>query len=104
MKHKPGVAFQLRHGIERESNMFICSAIIYFDETPKGYDLLKEGEVFLLKPPEDGEDIAPLIRVRPQAGGWTVDGAQNDDVKEQVLKLIGLQSLISLPDTFSASP
>lgn len=85
--------------------MFICSAIIYFDETPKGYDLLKEGDGFLLKAPEADEEIAPpLIRVRPQAGGWTVDGAQNGDVKEQVLKLMGLQSLISLPDTFSASP
>lgn len=85
--------------------MFICSTILYFNDNPVGYDLLKAGGGFELKPTPNTKSnlIPPGISVLPSDDGWQVDGVQDEEIRQQVMKLIALNEVIGLQGKLSAA-
>lgn len=93
------------HGIAFCGRMFICSTVIYFDDSPVGYDLIKEDKGYLLKPASNHVDdfTPPLIRIVPVTEGWAIKGTTDLDVQAQARKLLELQALIDMPTLSAAS-
>lgn len=84
--------------------MFICSTILYFNDEPVGYDLYKAGEGFELLPtPLTASGLTPKpISILPLAESWQVTGV-DEDIRQQVLKLVEMQEAIDLRTTMSAA-
>lgn len=85
--------------------MFISSTVLYFDESPVGYDLYKRGDSFVLKPAPtvDGKTAMPEIKAEPDGADWRITGAPQSDVQEQVQKLIALHNVLALSGELTAA-
>ena len=85
--------------------MFIQSTVIYFGEAPVGYDLYKTSTGFALRPGLSNENngLPPAITVVRASDGWQVEGVQDEEVWEQVNKLIQVQALLRLSGEMSAA-
>jgi hypothetical protein len=77
--------------------MFLFSTIIYYDESPVGYDVYREEDIFQLKPAIDShcDFQPPIITAIYLNQVWMIDGTENDEIIEQVKKIIELNQLIS---------
>jgi hypothetical protein len=78
--------------------MFLFSTIIYFDESPVGYDVYREEDVFQFKPAIDSHSNLepPIITAIYLKEEWIIDGVEDDEIIEQVKKIIELNELISV--------
>lgn len=85
--------------------MFVSAVILYFGETPAGYDLFKTDEGFALKPPlaTTGKQMPPPIAITSSIEGWQVEGITSEDLRQQVLRLIELTEVIDLQGKLSAA-
>jgi hypothetical protein len=85
--------------------MFICGTIVYSHDNPARYDLYKTETDCELKPAANTKSnlTPPLITITPADSGWAVIGVQNEDVKEQVVKLVSIQKTIHMPGNLSAA-
>jgi hypothetical protein len=84
--------------------MFICSTVLYFGDDPVGYDLYKTTAGFELKPTPatSSKIIPPRISVQQMTDGWQV-AMQDEDIRQQVLKLVEMNQALSLPGELSAA-
>ncbi len=85
--------------------MLICSTILYFQDNPVGYDLLKNENGFVLHPTPTTKSnlIPPTITVAPLQEGWQIEGVSAPDVQQQVTKLIELHEVIGVPGKLGAA-
>ena len=85
--------------------MFICGTIVYSHDNPARYDLYKTETDCELKPAANTKSnlTPPLITITSADSGWAVIGVQNEDVKEQVVKLVSIQKIIHMPGNLSAA-
>lgn len=85
--------------------MFISSTVLYFGENPVGYDLFKTEEGFELRPtPVTASDLVPpIIAITQSNEAWQVNGVKEEDLEQQVIKLIEINEMIGLPGKLSAA-
>lgn len=85
--------------------MFLLSTILYFDESPAGYDIYREEDGFSLRPgPHTGtENERPLLHAYPSGISWDVQGTDDADVREQVIRLLTIQPSVDLNQKLSAA-
>ena len=85
--------------------MFLLSTILYFGESPAGYDIYREEEGFSLRPgPHTGTDTErPVLFAYPSGISWEVQGTDDTDVKEQVIRLLTIQPSVDLNQKLSAA-
>ena len=85
--------------------MFISTTILYFHENPVGYELFRTNEGFELKPTPNTKSnlIPPTISVLPISNGWEVQGVKDEDIQQQVLRLVELNEVINLQGKLSAA-
>ena len=84
--------------------MFLISTIIYFGDEPAGYDVFRENSSFYLKPAVDTHCPlnAPVIEASLVNGNWIISEVAID-VKDQVIKIIEVNSLFDLPQVLSVA-
>jgi len=85
--------------------MFISTTILYFHENPVGYELFRTNEGFELKPTPNTKSnlIPPTISVLPTDNGWDVQGIKDEDIQQQVIRLVELNEVINLQGKLSAA-
>jgi hypothetical protein len=85
--------------------MFLLSTILYFGESPAGYDIYREEEGFSLRPGPHTrtETERPLLYAYPSGISWDVQGTDDADVKEQVIRLLTIQPSVDLNQKLSAA-
>lgn len=85
--------------------MFISTTILYFNENPVGYELFRTNEGFELKPTPDTKSnlIPPTISVLQTGSQWEVQGVKDEDIQQQVIKLVEVNEVINLRGKLSAA-
>ena len=73
--------------------MFISSAILYFDERPIGYRMIRTGAGLVLEPAPDAalEFVPPTMTLTRRSNGWQLPQGLDADLQAQVLKLTLLE-------------
>ena len=85
--------------------MFLCSAILFFGESPAGYDVYREENSFIFKrhvAVEDG-NIPARIYIEKKENGWLITAPLPEDVREQIAQIIELNEVIDLQIDLSAA-
>ena len=77
--------------------MFLFSTIIYFGENPVGYDLHRKENYFRFIPTVHRQVIpdAPILTVTYSRGLFFIEGTQENEIKEQVMKIIDLNKQVA---------
>ena len=85
--------------------MFISATILYFGETPVGYDLYKVAGGFVFKPAATTSSgfQPPEIIVRTLDEDQEIEGVQNEDLHQQIMRLVELHNVIDLEGKLSAA-
>jgi hypothetical protein len=85
--------------------MFISTTILYFQENPVGYELHRADGGFELKPTPNTKSnlIPPTISVAQTSYGWEVQGVKDEDIQQQVIRLVELNEVINLQGKLSAA-
>lgn len=86
--------------------MFISSTILYFDERPIGYRVIKTEQGLVLEPAPDvdREFVPPTVTLTRKGNGWETPQDLGPDLEAQVLKLALLHPLIELDNELSVAP
>lgn len=76
--------------------MFLFSTIVYFDETPVGYDVYREEDMFQFRPAIDSKlnTEPPVVTAIYLSSYWLIDGTEDYEIMEQVKKIIEMNELI----------
>jgi len=85
--------------------MFLCSVIVFIEETPVGYHVHKEPDCFVFQRAADSQfEQAPLsISAYKKNGVWTVADRLKENIKSQLLQIIELQDVFDLQNDLSAA-
>lgn len=77
--------------------MFLFSTIVYFGENPVGYDVYQEEDTFQLKPVIDSKMhmVPPVLTATYSDQLWFIEGTVENEIIEQLKKIIELNKLIS---------
>jgi hypothetical protein len=85
--------------------MFLCSVIVFIEDTPVGYDVHKETGYFVFRRATDSqhEQAPPYINAYKEGSEWIVADRLTENVKSQLLHIIELQDVIDLQNDLSAA-
>jgi hypothetical protein len=70
--------------------MFCSAIILYFDESPVGYDCFREGDKYLFIPAPAPTELGlrPVLEAHPKEDGWQVIGINDPGVHDQVIRWV----------------
>jgi len=85
--------------------MFLFSTILYFEDSPVGYDLYKHDNGFSFKRAIDTQsELLPAeITVIRFGEDWKLADTDNPGIKEQIIRIINVNEKIQLPEKLSAA-
>lgn len=84
--------------------MFICSTVLFINDEPHGYHLLKTANGFTLAPANVTDGTLPQITASDGGGGAVVAGTEDADLIAQVQKLIQHNKSGELEEAMLAAP
>ncbi|GAB4092940.1 hypothetical protein [Flaviaesturariibacter terrae] len=82
------------------------AVVLFFDESPCGYQVTDVGDRLHFRPAPHGAATRrpfPELTVRAAGDGWLVEGTEDPSVRTQVGRLLGSRP-VALPGRISVAP